>query len=168
MKPGRCLGALSADPVRGSLHRWRPTRVQIKALEQQSATLQRNVILSFEWQSDEAGSWFRRFFTSLGHRFGEHDLDTLKRAGEVHLLDRFEAEAASNDAGGIGVANRASVEPLSTARGQAPSGSASANLGRHGASGVCRRRSRRSSLSLSSAKKSGESLDPRLWTAAAS
>ncbi len=41
---------------------------------------------------------------------------------------------------------------------QAPSGSASFSFGRHGALGECRRRSRRSSRSLTSARKSGESL----------
>jgi hypothetical protein len=65
----------------------------------------------------------------------------------------------------VGQAKGRTCRGSEQAKGQAPSGSASANLGRHGASGVCRRRSRRSSLSLSSAKKSGESLNPRLWTA---
>lgn len=41
-----------------------------------------------------AGSWWRPFKTAAARRLGESDLDTLKRAAEVQLLDRHESQSA--------------------------------------------------------------------------
>lgn len=52
--------------------------------------------LSVEWGASRRGSWWRRFKTAAGMRFYESDLDTLKRAAEVQILDRHESESAKN------------------------------------------------------------------------
>lgn len=78
-----------------------PSSEEIHALERALGQVARARGVNLYWEEGKAGSWFRRFFTSLGRRFGEHDLDTLKRAGEVHILDRFESQSASSYAEAI-------------------------------------------------------------------
>ncbi len=55
------------------------------------------------WGEPRRGSWWRPFKTAAAKRLGEADLDTLKRAAEVQLLDRHESESAKSYAEAIAI-----------------------------------------------------------------
>jgi hypothetical protein len=56
---------------------------------------------TIEWGKSRVGSWWRRFVATIQARVDERDLDTLKRAGVVHVLDKHEAESARGYADAI-------------------------------------------------------------------
>lgn len=70
----------------------------IEQLVEQAVKASGNAI---RWGEARRGSWWRPFKTAVSKRLSEADLDTLKRAAEVQLLDRHESESAKSYAEAI-------------------------------------------------------------------
>jgi hypothetical protein len=94
--------ALAADETDGQLYIHGDVEDRdIHAIESALARLVAAAGGQVEWGPSTEGSWWRRFKVSVASRINEADLDTIKRAGQVHLLDRHESEAAKNYADAI-------------------------------------------------------------------
>jgi hypothetical protein len=72
------------------------TDAAIERVEHAVAAVIRTSDRDVEWGEARRGSWWRPFKSRIAQRFNEGDIDTLKRAAEVQILDRHESEAAKN------------------------------------------------------------------------
>jgi hypothetical protein len=94
--------ALTSPDVEGALYIGGDVSdADVQRLERSVADVVVSSGRTVQWDTPRRGSWWRRFRTMSSKRIGEGDLDTIKRAAEVQLLDRHESEAAKNYADAI-------------------------------------------------------------------